>query len=77
MDNCIFRVPREPLETESTVFRDMFLLPQADGVTVEGLDDNKPVVLEGIEKSDFEQLLKVLLHRSVLIPNLCFLGGER
>lgn len=55
----------------------MFLLPQADGVTVEGLDDNKPVVLEGIEKSDFEQLLKVLLHRSVLIPNLCFLGGER
>ncbi|KIM53064.1 hypothetical protein SCLCIDRAFT_1223238 [Scleroderma citrinum Foug A] len=41
----------------------MFLLPQGDCVTVEGLDDNKPVVLESIEKSDFEQLLKVLLHR--------------
>ncbi|KAL4076913.1 hypothetical protein V8B97DRAFT_1938176 [Scleroderma yunnanense] len=59
----LFRVPREPLEAESTVFRDMFLLPQASDSALEGLDDEKPVVLEGIEKSDFEQLLKILLHR--------------
>lgn len=64
MEDCLFRVPREPLEAESTVFRDMFLLPQ--GETVEGLTDANPVVLPGVSKEDFEQLLKALMCRSVI-----------
>ena len=57
-------VPREPFQTGSTVFRDMFLLPQ--GETVEGLNDERPVKLDGIAMDEFEQLLRVLLYRLVL-----------
>lgn len=39
----------------------MFFLPQ--GGTVEGLDDERPIKLDGITKDEFEQLLRVLLHR--------------
>ena len=67
MEDCLFRVPREPLEAESTVFRDIFLLPQAGDVPVEGQNDENPVVLEGIENDDFAQLLKVVLYRLVFI----------
>ena len=63
VENCLFKVPRGPFQTESIVFRDMFLLPQ--GEIVEGLDDERPIKLDGIAKSDFEQLLKVLLFRLV------------
>ena len=45
----------------------MFLLPQGDKATVEGQSDYNPIVLEGINKSDFEQLLKVLFLRLVKI----------
>ena len=67
MEDCLFRVPREPLEAESTVFKDMFLLPQGDKVKVEGLSDANPVVLDGVKKKDFERLLKALMHRSTII----------
>ncbi|KAL4068136.1 hypothetical protein J3A83DRAFT_3816544 [Scleroderma citrinum] len=63
VEGCLFRVPREPLEEESTVFGDMFLLPQGDQVVVEGLSDENPIVLQGIDKGEFEPLLKVLLYR--------------
>ncbi|KAI5987322.1 hypothetical protein EDC04DRAFT_2912996 [Pisolithus marmoratus] len=63
VENCLFRVPRKPLEEESMVFRDMFLLPQPDNDMIEGLDDVKPVVLHGVSKDDFECLLKSLLCR--------------
>ena len=42
----------------------MFLLPQ--GETVEGLNDERPVKLDGIAMDEFEQLLRVLLYRLVL-----------
>ena len=67
MEDYLFRVPREPLEEESTVFGDMFLLPQGEQVVVEGLSDENPVVLQGIDKDEFEPLLRVLLYRLVLI----------
>ncbi|KAI6040610.1 hypothetical protein EDC04DRAFT_2602387 [Pisolithus marmoratus] len=63
VENCLFKVPRKTLEEESTVFRDMFLLPQPDIAMIEGLDDARPVVLQGISKDDFESLLKALLYR--------------
>ena len=50
---------------ESTVFADMFLLPQGDQATVEGQSDENPIILQEINKHDFEQLLKVLMSRLV------------
>ena len=66
VEGCLFKVPRGPLE-ESTVFADMFVLPQGDQATVEGQSDQNPIVLQGIDKSDFEQLLRVLLCRLVKV----------
>ncbi|KAL4068137.1 hypothetical protein J3A83DRAFT_3816543 [Scleroderma citrinum] len=63
VEDCLFKIPREPLEAESIVFRDMFLLPQGDKDTVEGLSDENPVVLPGVSQDEFEQLLTVLLSR--------------
>ncbi|KAF9228863.1 hypothetical protein BS17DRAFT_213769 [Gyrodon lividus] len=64
IEDCLFKVPRDPFETESTVFGDMFLLPVGDLHEVEGLDDSKPIRLDGTKKDDFEQLMSVLLHRT-------------
>ncbi|KIJ12542.1 hypothetical protein PAXINDRAFT_101155 [Paxillus involutus ATCC 200175] len=64
VEDCLFKVPRSPFETESTVFKDMFSLPVGDLQGVEGLDDVKPIRLEGTKKDDFEQLMRVLLHRT-------------
>ncbi|KAI6043408.1 hypothetical protein EDC04DRAFT_3088107 [Pisolithus marmoratus] len=63
VEDHLFRIPQEPLETESTVFRDMFLLPQGDSETVEGQSDTSPVVLQGVSKNEFESLLRALLYR--------------
>ncbi|KAI6040624.1 hypothetical protein EDC04DRAFT_3140241 [Pisolithus marmoratus] len=42
------------LETESTVFRDMFLLPQDDSETIEGQSDTSPVILQGVSKMNLK-----------------------
>ncbi|KAI5983064.1 hypothetical protein EDD15DRAFT_2179700, partial [Pisolithus albus] len=63
VENTLFRVPRKPLEEESTVFRDMFLLPQPNSDAIEGQDDTRPVILHGVSRADFECLLKALLCR--------------
>ncbi|KIM58140.1 hypothetical protein SCLCIDRAFT_1218881 [Scleroderma citrinum Foug A] len=53
----------EPFQQESTVFRDMFSMPQGSQNMVEGLSDDKPIRLDGVAKNDFEQLLKALFRR--------------
>lgn len=58
----MFKVPREPFEKESAIFCDMFALPQGDGEIVEGLSDEVPIRLYGVNKEDFEQLLKAFLQ---------------
>lgn len=55
----------EPFQQESTVFRDMFSMPQGSQNMVEGQSDDKPIRLDGVTKNDFEQLLKALFHRLV------------
>ncbi|KAI6139534.1 hypothetical protein BKA82DRAFT_48882, partial [Pisolithus tinctorius] len=62
VEDCLFRTPREPLEAESTVFRDRFLLPQGESKRVHG---RSPVVLRGVSKKEFESLLRALMYRSV------------
>ncbi|KAI5987319.1 hypothetical protein EDC04DRAFT_1501552 [Pisolithus marmoratus] len=63
VEDHLFRIPREPLETESTVFRDTFLLPQGDSETVEGQSDMCPVALPGISKKEFECFIRAFMHR--------------
>lgn len=59
VEDYLFRVPRDTLESQSDVFRDLFLLPiQADGA--EGCSDTNPIVLEGIQREEFQSLMKVL-----------------
>ncbi|KAG6326709.1 hypothetical protein ID866_12380 [Astraeus odoratus] len=41
----------------------MFLFPQPDAKAEEGTEVMNPIVLQGIDKNDFEQLLNVLFHR--------------
>ncbi|KAI5983060.1 hypothetical protein EDD15DRAFT_2179678, partial [Pisolithus albus] len=65
VEDCLFRITKEPLEAESTVFRDMFLLPQGDPETIEGQNDTSPVILQGISKKEFESLLRAFMYRSV------------
>ncbi|TFL05240.1 hypothetical protein BDV98DRAFT_500720, partial [Pterulicium gracile] len=44
--------------SSSSVFNDMFSLPQSDGA--DGESDDKPILLDGVEAVDFERFLNVL-----------------
>ncbi|KAI6130100.1 hypothetical protein EV401DRAFT_2128668 [Pisolithus croceorrhizus] len=74
VEDQLFRVPRNQLAAESTVFTDMFLLPkgdsgmargQSDSETVEGESGMWPVALEGVSKEEFVSFLRALMSRSV------------
>ncbi|KAI6004853.1 hypothetical protein EDD15DRAFT_1022890 [Pisolithus albus] len=65
VENCLFRLPREPFQQESGFFCDKLSSLQGEDGEAEGLSDEKPIRLDGVKKSDFEQLLKVLFHRTL------------
>ncbi|KLO04620.1 hypothetical protein SCHPADRAFT_896892 [Schizopora paradoxa] len=60
VENRIFRVPRELLETYSDVYKDMFKFPVANDEPADGERDSAPLVLDGIKKEDFRAFLSVL-----------------
>ncbi|KLO04673.1 hypothetical protein SCHPADRAFT_1003234 [Schizopora paradoxa] len=60
VENRIFRVPKELLETSSSVFKDMFGLPVRKNEAPDGERDSAPLTLEGIKKEDFRAFLSVL-----------------
>lgn len=69
--DCLFRVPRQTLEAQSPVFKDMFLFPPPPDEEVEGSSDERPIALpEDVEVEDFRRLLKVLLPTSFYGPRL-------
>ncbi|EJF61195.1 hypothetical protein DICSQDRAFT_106259 [Dichomitus squalens LYAD-421 SS1] len=55
----LYKVHRSLLERHSPVFREMFMLPQPEG-SIEGLSEENPITLEGIEADDFTRLLSLL-----------------
>ncbi|KAI0927741.1 hypothetical protein AcW1_005180 [Taiwanofungus camphoratus] len=63
VEGVLFRVNRQPFEDDSKVFRDMYMLPVAEGSVVDGSSDKHPLVLEGVKKAEFVQLLRVLYPR--------------
>jgi len=56
-----YRVPRDHFERQSDVFRDMFQLPVPAGKLPDGSSDERPLLLEGIRKEDFQQILRIAI----------------
>jgi hypothetical protein len=46
----------------------MYGLPISENVSPEGLSENRPIKLDGIEKSDFKQLIRFMSIRLVVVP---------
>lgn len=71
VEDYLFRVPRQTLEAQSLVFRNMFSMPPPPDVEVEGSSDERPIVLpEPVKARDFKRLLKVLLPTGFFGPRL-------
>ncbi|KAF9012718.1 hypothetical protein BDQ17DRAFT_1344506 [Cyathus striatus] len=58
VDNCLFKVPRYYLAQNSDIFRATFSLPCTGAV--EGSSDDIPFKLEGINRDDFRNLMRVI-----------------
>ncbi|KAH9485753.1 hypothetical protein JR316_0002668 [Psilocybe cubensis] len=68
VENRLFKVPILHLVEESDVFRTMFQLPQASNsdTLVDGMTDERPIVLQGVKSDDFKQFLRVVYARRPL-----------
>ncbi|TDL18241.1 hypothetical protein BD410DRAFT_793562 [Rickenella mellea] len=66
VEGTLFRLPRILFEEQSSVFRDMFLLPPPghEGGE-EGTSSTNPIRLDGVKKSDFESFLGVLVPQAL------------
>ncbi|KAM6493190.1 hypothetical protein JOM56_011324, partial [Amanita muscaria] len=60
VEDELFKVSQNLFVQHSQVFRDMFSIPQLEGIEPDGSSDEQPLILEGIEKQDFIQLLRIL-----------------
>jgi hypothetical protein len=62
VENELFKVPRRNFAIESEIFSHMFDLPvpTTGGVSPDGSSEDQPLRLEGIKKSDFLPLLRVM-----------------
>jgi len=69
VDDTLYKVPKQRFVNGSSFFRDMFKLPQGDGV-VEGKDDDHPIRLpDTIVKAEFETLIKAIYSSSMYVPH--------
>jgi len=60
VENVLFKVPRRAFEEHSDVFRAMFTLPPGQETGIDGLSDDRPLLLEGIKRDDFRSFLRAL-----------------
>ncbi|RDB27006.1 hypothetical protein Hypma_004969 [Hypsizygus marmoreus] len=67
VEDTLFKVPKVQFMRGSSIFRAMFSLPQSENGEgyAEGSSDLNPLKLEGVEKVDFERLLKVMYPHDV------------
>ncbi|KAG5219781.1 atp-dependent helicase [Salix suchowensis] len=65
--NELFNVPRHKFQSESVIFRSMFDLPTGDK-TPDGLTDEQPLRLDGIDRDEFSSLLEYLYPRGIERP---------
>lgn len=59
VEGALFSASKKRLESISSVFKDMFSVPPPDGA-IEGHVKEKPIVLEGYARVDFERLMAFL-----------------
>jgi hypothetical protein len=78
VEDTYFNLPRHYFEHYSVVFRDMFQLPSSNDEPLDGSSKELPLRLDGVDKTDFRRLLKVMFHMSVRssIPNPLILMME-
>ncbi len=63
VEDVLFKVPRRPFEYDSEVFSVMFTLPPVSGAYgVEGVSDDNPIRLEGVNEDEFRPLLWVMFR---------------
>ncbi|KAJ2930383.1 hypothetical protein H1R20_g6734, partial [Candolleomyces eurysporus] len=60
VEQFILEAPRYRFAEHSQVFETMFQLPAASDGTVEGRDEEHPIILEGYRAAQFYALLKIL-----------------
>ncbi|TDL14617.1 hypothetical protein BD410DRAFT_778758 [Rickenella mellea] len=70
VDGRLYRLPRILFEGQSSVFKDMFLLPPPSNTNsesdsnendAEGMSEANPIHLDGVRRSHFESFLQVLI----------------
>ncbi|KAK0459194.1 uncharacterized protein EV420DRAFT_1538807 [Desarmillaria tabescens] len=61
VEDQLFKVTRHMLEKSSKTFLTA-VLPREDTAAVAGSDDEHPVVIPGVRRADFENLLKSIVH---------------
>ncbi|KAJ8503539.1 hypothetical protein ONZ45_g10775 [Pleurotus djamor] len=64
VEGVLFKVPRHKFESESPIFLSMFELPP-EGL-VDGLSDEQPLRLDGIECNEFRDFLKTIARPAAL-----------
>ncbi|TDL18867.1 hypothetical protein BD410DRAFT_792853 [Rickenella mellea] len=65
----LFKVPRIFFETQSAIFKNMFMLPNGvENHDPEGSSDANPIHLEGVKRKDFAAFLKLLIPLNPLDP---------
>ncbi|TFL04324.1 hypothetical protein BDV98DRAFT_590148 [Pterulicium gracile] len=67
VEGTLFKVPQCRFVNESPIFRGMYSLPQQ--ADAEGLSDDKPIDLTGVEKLDFTRFLRVLYPLGVQLSH--------
>ncbi|KAJ3536484.1 hypothetical protein NMY22_g6024 [Coprinellus aureogranulatus] len=79
VEGVVYRVPKHGLEECSSVFRDMFSLPQAKWSSADGADekaskegeaDDNPIKLSGCTSDEFESLIDVMYPLLRRTPDL-------
>ncbi|KAJ7672068.1 hypothetical protein B0H17DRAFT_947775 [Mycena rosella] len=60
VEKTLYRVHRYFFERDSAIFASMFTLPSAAGERPEGEVVENPIVLEGVNKLDFDRFLSIL-----------------
>ncbi|KAJ2924436.1 hypothetical protein H1R20_g12653, partial [Candolleomyces eurysporus] len=60
VEEIVFEAPRYRLAEHSEVFETMFHLPAGGEGTVEGRDEEHPIVLESYKAVDFDASLKII-----------------
>ncbi|CAL1703064.1 unnamed protein product [Somion occarium] len=64
VEGMLYKLPRRNFVEDSQTFQDMFALPQSSQQPTEGSCKETPIILDGIHRSDFNQLLRVLFPRN-------------